>query len=199
MASASERRKKVKSWREKQWYKVLAPQMFGNTPVGETPALDPQQLIGRVFETTLGELIEDFSKSHVKLYFQISKVEDTQALSEFVGHEMARDYIKSQIRRRGKKTEAIATVRTRDGHVMRVTTMITTWGRAQSTKIKEIRKAIHRVLEEKARDRNFDQFVQEMVLGKLASDIYKEAKRFHPIRRVEVYKSKLLEWPEQSS
>lgn len=189
---ATERRKRVKTWREKKWYEVLAPEMFGSTRIGETPASDPSHLTGRVFETTLGDLIDDFSKSHIKLYFQVREVDGSQAKTEFVGHEMARDYVRSQVRRRSRKAEEITTVVTKDGHTVRVSSMAITFRRAQSTKVKEIRKAIRRVVEEKAKERDLNQFVQEMVLGKLASDIYKEAKRFHPIRKVEVYKSKLL-------
>jgi len=37
-----------------------------------------------------------------------------------------------------------------------------------------------------------DQFVQEMVLGKIASDIYNEARKIVPLRHVGVRKSKLL-------
>jgi small subunit ribosomal protein S3Ae len=40
-----------------------------------------------------------------------------------------------------------------------------------------------------------EQFIQEVVLGKLSSDIYKEAKRYCPVRRVEVFKSKVLSGP----
>jgi len=139
---ATERRKRVKTWKEKMWYEVLAPAMFGNAKVGETPAADPTHLIGRVFETTLGDLIDDFSKSHVKLYFQVKNVNGTQALTEFIRHEMARDYVRSQIRRRSRKAEDIATVTTKDGYVIRVLSMIITFRRAQSTKVKEIRKVI---------------------------------------------------------
>ena len=37
-----------------------------------------------------------------------------------------------------------------------------------------------------------DQFVQEMVLGKIASDIYNEAKKVAPLRHVGIRKSKLV-------
>jgi small subunit ribosomal protein S3Ae len=190
-AVAAERRR-VKAWKQKAWYEVMAPAMFGGAKVGEVPASDPAYLIGRVFETTLGDLIDDFSKSHVKLYFQIKHVDGSRALTEYAGHEIVRDYIRSQVRRRSKKAEDVVTVATKDGYTLRITSMTITFGRAQSSKVKAIRGAMRRVIEEKALERNLDQFVQEMVLGKLASDIYKEAKRFHPIRRVEVYKSKVL-------
>jgi small subunit ribosomal protein S3Ae len=39
--------------------------------------------------------------------------------------------------------------------------------------------------------------VQEVVLGKIASDIYNEAKKVVPLRHVGIQKSKLLAQPSQ--
>ena len=44
---------------------------------------------------------------------------------------------------------------------------------------------------------HLDQFVQEMVLGKIASDIYNQAKEVAPLRHVGIRKSKLLAAPQQ--
>ena len=44
---------------------------------------------------------------------------------------------------------------------------------------------------------NLDSFVQEVVLGKIASDVYNEAKKVAPLRHVGINKSKLLAQPEQ--
>ena len=195
----SEEKKRVlkKSWRDKEWFEVVAPPMFGSQKIGETLTTDPAQVVGRVFETTLGDLIEDFSKSHIKLYFQVTEVKDKQAATGFIGHEMARDYVRSQIKRRAGKMDDIATVTTKDGYKMRVSSMVTTLRRVQSTKLDLIHKDMRKVVVARATERTLDQFVQEAVLGKLSSDIYKEAKKYCPIRRVEVYKSKVLSSPVQ--
>jgi small subunit ribosomal protein S3Ae len=169
--------------------------MFGSGRVGETPAADPSLLVGRVFETTLGELVEDFSKSHIKLYFQVKSVEGDRARTAFIGHELARDYIRSQVRRRSKKAEDATIVMTKDGYSMRITSMAITPRRAQGSKLRALRAAIRKVVEERSGERTFDQFVHELVLGKLAADVYKEAKKYVPISRVEIYKSKLLSEP----
>jgi small subunit ribosomal protein S3Ae len=55
---------------------------------------------------------------------------------------------------------------------------------------------MQRIVEQKAGELTFDQFAQEMVLGKIASDIYNEAKKIAPLRHVGVRKSKLLRKPE---
>jgi small subunit ribosomal protein S3Ae len=169
--------------------------MFGNAKIGETLASDSSQLIGRVFETTLGDLIEDFSKSHIKLYFQVKGVEEGRALTSFISHDMARDYIRSQIRRRATRISDISTVTTQDGHRLRVSSIITTLRRVQSSQLEAIRRDMRKVVAARAGERTFDQFVQEVVLGKLSADLYKEAKKYCPVKRVEVWKTKVLAGP----
>lgn len=182
-------------WRKKEWYDIIAPPMFGSAKIGETPSYDLNQLQGRVFETTLGDIIDDFSKSHIKLYFQVKGVEGGRAMTSFIGHEMVRDYIRSQVRRRATKVDSISTVTTQDGYKLRVSSMVTTLCRVQSSKILAIHVGMREVVETRAKERTFDQFVQEVVLGKLAADIYKVAKQYCPVRRVEVWKSKALSGP----
>jgi small subunit ribosomal protein S3Ae len=48
----------------------------------------------------------------------------------------------------------------------------------------------------KAKELKFDSFVQEAVLGKIGSEIYNEAKKILPLRKIEVVKTKLLREPE---
>jgi small subunit ribosomal protein S3Ae len=60
----------------------------------------------------------------------------------------------------------------------------------------EIRAIMKRIIEERARTLTFDQFVQEAVLGKIASDIYNEAKKIAPLRHVGIRKSKVLSKPQ---
>jgi small subunit ribosomal protein S3Ae len=54
-----------------------------------------------------------------------------------------------------------------------------------------------RTVEQKSKELNFDQYVQEIVLGKIASDIYNEAKKVAPLRHVGIRKSKLVAQPGQ--
>jgi small subunit ribosomal protein S3Ae len=190
-----ERRVGKETWRTKEWYEIIAPPMFGGAKIGETPTLDVHQLSGRVLETTLGDLIDDFSKSHIKLYFQVKGIEGNHAVTKFIGHDMARDYVRSQVRRRATKVDNISTVTTQDGYKIRVSSMVTTLRRIQSSQLEAVRSGMREVVERRAAERTFDQFVQEVVLGKLAADIYKVVKKICPVKRVEVRKTKVLTEP----
>ena len=55
---------------------------------------------------------------------------------------------------------------------------------------------MEKIIREKAIALSLDQFVQEMVLGKIASDIYNQAKEVAPLRHVGIRKSKLIGQPQ---
>ena len=58
---------------------------------------------------------------------------------------------------------------------------------------------MRRIVQEKAESLFFDQIVQEAVLGKIASDIYNEAKKIVPLRHTGIRKSKLLSYPAEEA
>lgn len=186
------RPKRRDGWRAKKWYDIHAPSMFGSMKIGETLASEPEKVEGRVMETTLGELIDDFSKNHIKIYLKIKEVEDSKAKTEFMGHDMSREYIRSQVRRRATKVDCITDVTTPDDRKLRITSIAVTLNRTKGPQKKAIQKRMEKYIKERTKDFKFEQLAQQMVLGKFASDIYKNIKDICPIRRVEVKKSKVL-------
>jgi small subunit ribosomal protein S3Ae len=185
--------KKVRDkWRSKAWYTVVAPPYFGNVELGSIPADDPEKLIGRVIEATLYDVTGDFSHQYLKLYFQITQVEGKTVRTMFKGHEYSRDYLRSLVRRRTTKVDGIFNVSTKDGYRFRVAVCAFTLSRIKTSQEHAIRKIMAKIVEEKSAALTMDQFVQEMVLGKIASDIYNEARKVVPLRHVGVRKSKLL-------
>jgi len=182
-------------WRSKRWFTVVAPEYFGSVEIGSVVADDPQKLIGRTVESTLYDVTEDFAHQYMKMYFQIIDVEGKRALTTFKGHEYARDYLRSLVRRRTTRIDCIVDVMTKDGYKLRVSAVAFTLTRIKTSQEKEIRAVMKRVIEEKAASLNFNQFVQEAVLGKIASDIYNEAKKIVPLRHVGIRKSRLLSRP----
>lgn len=180
------------TWRDKQWYTIIAPPYFGNIDAGETVTNDPQKLVDRVVETTLYDVTGDFSLVHVKLFFKIVDVKGDKAYTEFKGHDLTRDYLRSLVRRGSSRVDGIFDVETKDGKLLRVSAVAFTINRARTSQEKLIRKIMHDTLSNKAGQLAYGEFVQEAVLGKIASEIYNQAKKVTPLRKCEVRKSKLL-------
>jgi small subunit ribosomal protein S3Ae len=176
----------------KDWYTINAPTYFGGVNIGSTPSEEPDKLIGRVIKSTLYDITGDFSQQHLIMYFQIVELKGNEAKTTFKGHEYSQDYLKSLIRRRSSRVDSIIQVTTKDGYILRVSTVVFSVTRVNNSQKTSLRKLIAKMVEDKASNLNFDQFVQETVLGKIASDIYNEAKKIVPIRHIGIRKSKLI-------
>jgi small subunit ribosomal protein S3Ae len=166
--------------------------------LGTVPAEEPEQLIGRVVEATLYDITSDFSHQNLKMFFQINEIEGKTAHTLFKGHEYSRDYLRSLVRRRTTKIDGLFNLTTKDGYKMRVSVSALTLSRIRTSQEKIIRNMMDKTVKEKAAALTLDQFVQEMVLGKIASDIYNEAKKVAPLRHVGIRKSKLVAQPAQA-
>ncbi len=182
-------------WRNKSWYMIVAPPYFGNVELGAVPAEEESRLIGRVAEATLYDITGDFSHQYLKMFFQVNTIEGKTARTLFKGHEYSRDYLRSLVRRRTTKVDGLFNLTTKDGFKLRIAVSALTLSRIKTSQEKTIRKIMDKIIKEKAAALTLDQFVQEMVLGKIASDIYNESKQVAPLRHVGIRKSKLVGQP----
>ena len=175
---------------------VVAPSFFGNVELGSIPEQEPELLIGRVVEATLYDITSDFSHHYLKMFFQVNEIEQKTAKTLFKGHEYSRDYLRSLVRRRTTKVDSLINLTTKDGYKLRVAVSALTLSRIKTSQEHTIRRMMDKIIHDKATALSLDQFVQEMVLGKIASDIYNQAKEVAPLRHVGIRKSKLLKAPD---
>jgi small subunit ribosomal protein S3Ae len=194
----SSKTKRVRDkWRGKAWYMVMSPPYFGNTELGSVPAEGPERLIGRVVDSTLYDITNDFAHQYLKMRFQITEVDGKTAKTMFKGHEYSRDYLRSLVRRRTTKVDGLFSITTKDGHNVRLAVSAFTLSRIRTSQEKVLRAIMNRIVKEKAAALTMDQYAQEMVLGKIASDIYNEAKKIAPLRHVGIRNSKVVTQPAE--
>jgi len=116
-ASRTTTRKVKDKWRSKEWYRVLAPDMFNKTQIADTLSDDKEKVIGRVTEVTMQDLTGDFSKMHIKLMFRIDEVNGFDAHTQFIGHSLTSDYIRRLTRRKHSKTDGVFDVLTAENNL----------------------------------------------------------------------------------
>jgi len=188
--------KKVRDkWRVKEWYQVFTPSYFGELNVANIPVEDPKKLIGRVVENTLYDITSDFSHQSTKLYFLVVSVTGDRADTILKRHEYSTDYLRSLVRRGSTRMDGIFTANTIDKYLTRVYIVAFSHGRIKGSQEHAVREVMGKIVAEKASKLTFSQMCHEMVLGKMGSDVYNEAKKVCPLRHVGVRKSKLLSMP----
>jgi small subunit ribosomal protein S3Ae len=188
-------RKVRDKWRLKEWYDVYSPPYFGENIVASIPCEVPSAIIGRVVETTLYDITNDFAHQSIKLYFLVVNAQDHRASTILKSHEYASDYLRSLVRRGSTRMDGIFTATTRDQYSSRVSIVAFTRDRIKASQEHGVRQIMRQIVEDKAANLNYDQLSQEFVLGKLGSDVYNLAKKIAPLRHVGVRKSRLVSIP----
>ena len=195
-ARARSTARKVKDkWRAKNWYQILAPTLFDSTPVSETLSDKPNNLIGRITEVSLQDITNDFRKSHIKLFFKIDKIQDGNAHTQFNGHTLTSDYLRRMIRRRKSRVDGVYDIETRDGAYLRVKPFAITEKRIQNSQKKLIRNVMKETITKEGKTKTLNEFLRDTLEGKTGSAIYKNCKKFYPVKRVEIYKTELKRLP----
>ncbi|MBN1859971.1 MAG: 30S ribosomal protein S3ae [Candidatus Thermoplasmatota archaeon] len=188
--------RKVKDrWKAKNWYTILAPSLFNNTPVAETLAETPDSLIGRVTEVSLQDLTNDFRKSHIKLLFTVDKIEQNTAHTQLKGHLLTSDYLRRMIRRRKSRVDGVFDVETRDGALLRVKPFAIAEKRIQSSQKKLIRNVMNEVISKEGKAKTLNSFIKDCLDGKIGSEIYKHCKIYYPVKRIEINKTEIIRLP----
>jgi len=183
---------------QKRWYTVLAPEQFDRAELGETLADEPEKVIDRTIETTLGDLTDaQGGENNLKLTFQVNDVGSDSAYTEFVEAALTRDYQRSLVRRGSSKIAAVVTVRTTDDYRVRLQPVAYTTKNADESQEKAIRRLMIDLVEDAAEERTFEGLIDSVVEGRLSSAIYTEANTVYPLRRVEVEKTTLEAHPEE--
>jgi small subunit ribosomal protein S3Ae len=187
--------RKLDGWKSKEWFNIEAPVYLNRAIVGNTMAGDPSLLLGRNIETTVGELTNDMTKNNTKVILRINNVVGDIATTDLVGHELTTDYVRSIVKRQTSRIDANIEVKTKDGFVIRVKPTCFTIKRARSSQIKAIREVMIEIVKKRASDSDFENFMQEAILGRLSAAIYRQAKFIYPLRRVEIRKTHVEAMP----
>jgi small subunit ribosomal protein S3Ae len=193
MARRKQIGRRVEGWKAKSWYSVYAPEYFDKIKIGETVSADPDKVIGRVMQTTLGEMTNDYGKQYIKMRFKINNVAGDAGYTDFIGHLVTRDYLRALVKRRTSRIDCPALVTTKDGKKIRLTITCLTLSRANVSQAHSIRKTLNEQITAMAKESSFEALTKGIVLGDIARELFRSVKDIYPVRRVEIIKSKVEE------
>jgi len=192
MAKKKQVGRRVEGWKAKSWYKVYTPDVFGKVYIGDVVSADTANMIGRVMQVSYGEIAQDYSKQHIKMQLRINNVAGDSAYTEFVGHEVTRDYLRSHVKRRTSRIDTTVTLKVQGGRDIQVTITCFTLNRAKISHIHAIRGKMVEVVRRLAGEMNYDSFATAAVNGDISREIFKESKMIFPIRRIDVIKTEAV-------
>jgi len=177
-----------KKLKGKEWYALIAPEMFKGKVMGETPVGDPKTLIGRRIGIHLIKLIDDLSKYYMKFYFRVKNVKENKAYTEFDSLECLSDYISRLIRYGIKRIDIIQDLTTKDKVKIRVKTIIITRKKMKKSIEINLKEFIKNKIKKDVESSNLDELIEKIINDKLKNSLIKDGSKIYPIRTFEVRK-----------
>lgn len=201
-------------WRDKQWVLVEKPSGFEPpVPINYVPITDIEEARGRVIENTLHDMMkgnperQTMDQHQIKVFIAIDKISDGKATTIFKGHEYAKEFLRSLVRRGSSMINYVHDFTTMDGYTFRVAVVAFSQRRLNASKKHEIRMVAHRILSEQIPKLTVDRFVQEVTgnnedgesretSSRLGALILEDARKVANIRHIGIKKTKLISTPE---
>lgn len=176
---------KLTGWKQKRPYVIQAPDKFDYQELGVTFASDPKLLVGRTINVSLADLVNDRAKQHLLVVFEICEVAGDKAKTRFKKFMINPGFLKSKVRKGMSKIDYQAKLEVADGRLV-VKLMILAVQKISSPKKRDIVAGTGKVLA-KYRDVKMDEFIQQVLFGKIGTEVYRRVKKVCPINRVEVF------------
>ena len=183
----------AKKLKGKEWYTIVAPKVFGEKVIGQTPVGDPETIKNRVITLSLVNLINDTSKYYFKFSFKIKSVKEKKASTEFHGFQCLRDYISRMVRHGVLRIDNNHVITTKDGVKLRVKTVALTNRKAKKQIEVAMRKFIKEKLESEISNMDLDDFILRVLDDSFKKSIINEGSKIYPVYSFEMRKVERLE------
>lgn len=193
MAEEQKKRAVVDKWKKKKAFKLVAPKQFGNVEFGETVAVKPEQMIGRIVKVNLGTLTNQIRSKNTDAFLRIGKVEGSNAQTDFAGYQIKNSYLRRMFRRRTSKIEIVTTLTTKDKLPVRIKFVAVTFGKQEVSKTKIIRKELLQHVEKLAKENSVEKFLEISLNSKeFFAEILTKIKKIAPINATEIEKIRVI-------
>jgi len=163
-------------------------------------------LIGRVFESSLGDL-KDHAEDDAfrKFKLRCDDVQGNLCLTNFHGMDLTTDKIRSLVRKWHTLIEAYVDVKTTDGYSLRLFCIGFTKNRpnqtrktsyAQTSQTRAIRKKMIEIMEREAGNVELKDLVGKLIAEVIGKEIEKATQGIYPLQNVFIRKVKVMRSPK---
>ena len=187
MAKAVKKTKVVK----KRWYKIVAPRVFNNSPVGETYVNSVEQVVGKIMKVNLMELTRDHKKQKQNIKLEVTEVRSDVGQTKPVYYEIMPSAVKRMIRRGKSKVDASILCTSKTNEAVRIKPIIITNYNATKNVQTDLRKAAENTITNYVADSNFDRVFSDVINFRLQRILREQLKKIFPVKICDVRMLKL--------
>lgn len=179
--------------KKKSWFSIVAPPVFNGMSIGETTAVERNNLLGRSIKVSLMNLTRNMKKQNITVTFRIDDLKDNVAQTHVSAFETNQASVKRFVRRRRDKIDDSIVAKTKDGKLVRVKPMLITRNNTSNPVLCEMRHAMrYKVVSDIAKF-TYGQFIEKIINDQFAKDIKYSIQKIYPVRNVSIRAFQLQE------
>lgn len=198
-AGDSENKKMAKTdnaivkWKKKKWYQLIAPKEYDSQVVGETLAIEKEELIGKKVAVNLMYLTKNPKKQNISVTFTITEVKDHNCSLKTSQFEIIPSSIKRLVRSGRDRIDDSFIVKSKDGVYARVKPLLITKSHQPQSIQTKIRMQATQFLREQAASMEFESFVKAIVEAKMQKSLRDVLNKAALMRNAEIRRIDLIE------
>lgn len=184
--------------KKKAWFRIVAPQLFGQQEIGETYVETSESVVGRKVEVNLRELTNNIKDQSAYVVFRIAKAEGTLLRTVPIGYFLTPSHIKRLVRKNATRLDDFFLLTTKAGEKIVVKTIMITRSKVQRSVQKALRSMFKSLLQEELRKIDFGGFLSLLMGGKVRKALF-ALNKITPLREAAIRVLEIQETNEQLS
>ena len=172
--------------KRKKWYSVIATQEFQQMPLGETLALEPQEILGRHLHLNAMTLLNDPKKQAITVDFQVREIKGDIGVASLVKYTLNTSQIKRLVRKTSNKIEQSYAFTTKDGQQCKIKPILFTRNKVNHSTLTSLRKGTEAYLQQQFQQQTLHELFSFIFSNKLQMDLKSVLKKIYPVASCEI-------------
>ena len=186
MSKAKKLAKPIDIWKKKRWHTILAPKLFNNQVIGESPALEPNMMLGRTVMANLMHLTRDMKNQHVDLTFEVEKIQGDTAYTQLKTYEVNPAYIKRFVRRNRDRIDDSFICKSSDGVLVQLKPFLLTRSLTTKSIATKMRNITRRYLAHYVSQNDYESIARDIVNYRVQRTLVDYVKHLYPLKACEI-------------
>ena len=173
-------------WKKKNWYKVIAPQLFQAKEVGETFAEDSSKLIGRTVDTNLFQLTGNIKKQNIGVKLQINEIKNDQGYTFIKDFHLQPSSIRKLVRKEMSKVEDSLVCMTKDNKQIRIKPILTTRSKANSKALSSLNRVMRNIVVRRVNSLSYEKLMEDLVNLNFQKIMKEPLEKIFPLKQCQI-------------
>ena len=172
--------------RKKAWFKIFAPQVFGNKEIGETYLPAAENALGRLLKISLKDITGNVKDQNAYIGFKIAKAEGSALRTEVISYQLTPASVKRLVRKNTARLDDYFTFTTKDKKTVILKTLLITFNISKRSTEARLRKMLQDLLRAEITTEDFTTFLSNVVTNKVQATVRKKLNKIYPLKEVAI-------------